>query len=138
MPLYALGCRRYHPHALDHHVASPRCYRGHGADIDAVKAFCKEKQFHDSDTVTEGKLLLFIVKVVADRPLRTKSRKVDKTQLTWRSVRGYITAITDLYRVQKAIGMNSHLSPWEDNVQQILKILQQRDARHEKDQYIRG
>ena len=37
--------------------------------------FCKQKQYHDGDTVTEDKLLLFLVEEVADRPLRAKSRK---------------------------------------------------------------
>ena len=59
----------------------------------------------------------------------------DKTQLSWRSVRGYATAITDLYRVQKAMGMNSHQSPREDNVREYLKILQRRDAQREKEQF---
>src|SRR5438876_5254417 len=76
------------------------------------KDFCRRKLYQDNDTVTEDKLLLFLVEEVADRPLRTKSRKAaaetpqTKTRLTWRSVRSYITAITDLYRTQKARGMN--------------------------------
>jgi hypothetical protein len=37
--------------------------------------FCQQKQYHDGDTVTEDKLLLFLVEEVADRPFRTKSRK---------------------------------------------------------------
>jgi hypothetical protein len=45
----------------------------------------------------------------------------------------YITAVTDLYREQKAIGMNSHLTPREDNVREYLKSLQQRDAQREKE-----
>ena len=54
----------------------------------------------------------------------------DETQLS-RSVRGYITALTDLYRAQKAMGVNSHQSPREDNV----KILERRDAQREKEQF---
>ncbi|KAK4243908.1 hypothetical protein C7999DRAFT_17800, partial [Corynascus novoguineensis] len=79
--------------------------------------FCRRKQYEDGDTVTEDKLLLFLVEDVANRPLKTKSPKVDnevpqeKTRLAWRSVRSYITAITDLYRTQKARGMNTHPSP---------------------------
>jgi hypothetical protein len=84
-------------------------------------------------------MLLFLVNSVADRPLRKKSRNIDQavprdeTQLRWRSVRGYITAITDLYRTQKALGINSHSSPREDNVRQYLKTLQRRDAQRKKE-----
>jgi len=105
------------------------------------KDFCIQKQYHDVDTVTEDKLLLFLVEQVADRPLRAKSRKAAKdtpqamTRLAWRSVRSYITAITDLYRTQKALGMNSHPSPREDNVREYLKSLQRRDAQQDKASY---
>jgi hypothetical protein len=69
------------------------------------------------------------VEDVANRPLKTKSPKVDsdvpreKIQLAWRSVRSYITAITDLYCTQKAYGINVHPSPREDNVREYLKTL---------------
>ncbi|KAM4067419.1 centromere DNA-binding protein complex CBF3 subunit [Hirsutella rhossiliensis] len=74
----------------------------------------------DGATVTEEKLL-FLVEEVAGRPLKVRSRKAatdtpqDETRLAWRSVRTYVTAITDLYRTQKALGMNTHPSPREDN-----------------------
>lgn len=78
---------------------------------------------------------------VAGRPLKAKSRKAedgvpqDETRLSWRSVRSYVTALTDLYRVQKAMGMNSHQSPREDNVREYLKSLQRKDAQREKEQF---
>jgi hypothetical protein len=50
-------------------------------------------------------------------------------------VRGYVSAITNLYREQKAIGINSHLSPRVDSVREYLKLLQQRDAQWEKEQF---
>ena len=106
-----------------------------------LQAFCKRKQYYDSDTITEDKLLLFLVEEVARRPLRGRSCKVDdsvpqdQTQLAWRSVRSYVTAITDLYRAQRAMGMNSHQSPREDNVREYLKTLQRRDAQREKEQF---
>ncbi|XP_044721246.1 centromere DNA-binding protein complex CBF3 subunit [Hirsutella rhossiliensis] len=71
--------------------------------------------------VEQEKLLLFLVEEVAGRPLKVRSRKAatdtpqDETRLAWRSVRTYVTAITDLYRTQKALGMNTHPSPREDN-----------------------
>ncbi|KAL6410099.1 hypothetical protein AUP68_06510 [Ilyonectria robusta] len=59
--------------------------------------FCERKQYQDADTVTEDKLLLFLVEEVADRPLRARSRKAaedtlqEATRLAWRSVRSYTT-----------------------------------------------
>src|SRR6266513_1518118 len=44
-----------------------------------IRKWYDRKQFHDKDTVTENKLLLFITSEVANRPLRTKSRKVHKS-----------------------------------------------------------
>lgn len=104
--------------------------------------FCKAKQYHDGNTVTEEKLLLFITQQVANRPLRIKSRVADAsvpqadTCLKWRSVRDYVTAITDLYRTQQALGMNCHPSPREDTVRNLLKSLQRRDAECEREQYL--
>lgn len=102
-----------------------------------LKAFCARKQYQDGNTVTEGKLLLFLVEEVANRPLRVKSRKVpddvpqEDTRLSWRSVRTYVTAVTDLYRAQKAMGMNSNPTPREDNVRDFIRSLQRRDAQRD-------
>jgi Centromere DNA-binding protein complex CBF3 subunit, domain 2 len=81
------------------------------------------------------------VEEVANRPLRVKSRKTgsdvpqDQTCLSWRSVRAYVTALTDLYREQKALGMNSHPTPREDNVREYIKSLQRRDAQRDREQF---
>jgi hypothetical protein len=105
------------------------------------QAFCRAKHYQDSDTVTEDKLLLFLVEEVANRPLRAKSFKVaaeapwEETRLAWCSVRAYVTAITDLYRTQKALGMNTHPSPREDNVREYLKSLQRRDSQRDRANY---
>lgn len=102
------------------------------------KDFCLRKQYDDVDTVTEDKLLLFLVEEVADRPLRAKSRNAAKdgpqvtTRLAWRSVRSYITAITDLYHTQKALGMKNHPSPYTDNVRGYLRSLQRRDTHQDE------
>ena len=37
--------------------------------------------------------------------------------------------------MQKAMGINSHQSPREDNVREYLKILQRRDAQRDKEQF---
>ncbi|KAF2265162.1 hypothetical protein CC78DRAFT_579568 [Lojkania enalia] len=66
------------------------------------KEFCQRKQYLDNNTITEDKLLLFLVEEVAGRLLRAKSWKVpgdvpqDETRLSWRSVYTYVTAIADL------------------------------------------
>lgn len=86
-------------------------------------------------------MLLFLVEEVANRPLKTKSRKVGDdipqhaTRLSWRTVRTYITALTDLYQVQKVLGTNDHPSPREHNVREYLKSLQRRDAQHDREQF---
>lgn len=65
------------------------------------RRFCQQKEYQDGETVTEDKLLLFLVEEVVDRPLRSRSRKaasdipLSETRLAWRSVRSYITAITE-------------------------------------------
>ncbi|KAK4095870.1 hypothetical protein N658DRAFT_437330, partial [Parathielavia hyrcaniae] len=74
--------------------------------------FCRARGFQDGDTVTESKLLLFLEKEVVHRPLRGPSRKlvpgtpVSEARLHWRSVRAYVTAITDLWQQQRTLGMN--------------------------------
>ncbi len=59
-----------------------------------------------------------------------KSRKAaeddilqEETRLSWRSVCLYVTALTDLYREQKTLDMNSHSTPHKNNVREYLKSL---------------
>ena len=105
------------------------------------RRFCQQKQYQDGETVTEDKLLLFLVEEVVHRPLRLRSRKaasdtpLSETRLAWRSVQSYITAITDLYRSQKALGINAHPSPREDNAREYIKSLQRRDTEQQKANY---
>jgi hypothetical protein len=105
------------------------------------RQFYQRKQYQDCKTVTEDKLLLFLVEEVVHRPLRSQSRKAAKdtplsdTRLVWQSVRSYITAITDLYRSQKALGINAYPSPREDNAREYIKSLQHRDMEQQKANY---
>ncbi|KAJ6436367.1 short-chain dehydrogenase [Purpureocillium lavendulum] len=94
----------------------------YGPKQEEFDQFCQRKQYSDGATVTEEKLLLFLV-------------DEDETRLAWRSVRTYVTAIADLYRTQKALGMNTHPSPREDNVREYLESLQRREAQRDKDNY---
>ena len=50
----------------------------------------------------------------------------------------YATAVTDSYRLKKAIRMNCHAFPREDNVRQCLKSLQRRDAQRSKEYVDKG
>jgi hypothetical protein len=59
----------------------------------------------------------------------------EETRLSWRSVRTYVTAITDLWFEQKALGMNSHPSPRGTGTQGFVNSLQRRDARRDREQY---
>ena len=92
--------------------------------------FCHRKQYQDGETVTEEKLLLFLVEEVTDRLLRKRSRKAatgvahEKMRLSWRSVRSYVSAVTDLYRTQKLMGMNCYSSLQVENVWAYFKSLQ--------------
>ena len=113
----------------------------YGPKQEEFRRFCERKQYQDGDTVTEDKLLLFLVEDVAQRPLRGRDKKavpempLKESCLAWRSVRTYVTAITDLFREQKALGMNNHTSPREDNVREYIKSLQRRDAARDKAAY---
>jgi centromere DNA-binding complex CBF3 subunit-like protein/transcriptional activator of glycolytic enzymes GCR1 len=105
------------------------------------RRFCDRKQYQDGDAVTEDKLLLFLIEDVVGRPLRMKSRRaadeipLHKTRLSWRSVRGYVTAITDLYQQQKALGVNSHPSPRVNSVRAYIRTLQRQDTQQDKLNY---
>ena len=56
--------------------------------------------------------------------------------LAWRSIRSYVTAITDLWRTQKARGMNSNPSPRVDNVRDYIKARQRKEAERDKALYV--
>ena len=70
-----------------------------------------------------------------------KSCKIDndvlqnETCLSWWSVCIYVTALTDLYREQKTLNMNSHFSFCENNIREYLKFLQWRNAKHDHEQF---
>ena len=47
----------------------------------------------------------------------------------------YVTALTNFYRKQKALDMNSHSFFCENNVRKYLKFLQKRNAKHDHKQF---
>jgi Centromere DNA-binding protein complex CBF3 subunit, domain 2 len=95
-----------------------------------------QRGYRDHNTVTEEKLISFLKDEVVNRPLRRRKNKalvaheVDlKGQwLSYRSIRSYVTAMTDLYNNQKTRGMNSNPSPRDSAIQNYVKSLQRRDA----------
>lgn len=105
------------------------------------QSFCRTRGFQDGDTVTETKLLLFLEKEVVHRPLRGPSRKVasgmlaGEARLHWRSVRAYITAITDLWQQQRTLGMNNHPSPRENTAREYVRTLQRQYAAKSRSVY---
>ena len=48
----------------------------------------------------------------------------------------YVTAIIDIYQMQKVMGINSYLFLQEDNIKEYLKMLQQRDIQCKKEQFV--
>lgn len=105
------------------------------------QSFCRARGFQDGDTVTESKLLLFLEKEVVHRPLRGPSRKLapgmpaDEARLHWRSVRAYITAITDLWQQQRTLGMNNHPSPRETTAREYVRTLQRQHSAQSRSVY---
>ena len=77
------------------------------------------------------------------RPLRKRGKKalaaeeieLQKQVLQWRSVRGYVTAITDLYNIQKARNMNSNPCPRATQTRDFIKALQRRDTQLAKQNF---
>jgi hypothetical protein len=106
-------------------------------------AWALRSNYHDRETVTEAKLLSFLEEEVIHRPLRRRGRKalaaeeieLDEQVLKWGSVRGYVTAITDLYNIQKARNMNSNPSPRAAQMRDFIKALQRRDTALAKQTY---
>ncbi|KAH8878712.1 hypothetical protein GQ53DRAFT_585513, partial [Thozetella sp. PMI_491] len=98
------------------------------------RAWCWEKQYADGETVTEDKMLLFLVEAVAPRPLRRPSKRTApevedcEARLVWSSVRGYITAIKDLWTYQVALGMNTNPNPRGPASQNYIKTLQREEV----------
>lgn len=61
--------------------------------------------------------------------------KQEDTKLSWRSVRGYVSAITDLYQQQRVRGMNTHTSPRESQIKEYIKSLQRADMERQRAQF---
>jgi hypothetical protein len=102
-----------------------------------------EMGYRDGDTVTEAKLMSFLIDRVVHRPLRKKKKQNAVTVLDeqsgqpiqvlkWGSVRTYVTAITDLYNTQYLRKMNSNSPPRQAGIRDYIKSLQRRDTALDK------
>lgn len=115
--------------------------RAYGPKQAEFQTFCQGRAFQDGETVTESKLLLFLEEEVVHRPLRGPSRKTvpnipaGESRLHWRSVRAYITAVTDLWQQQRTLGMNNHPSPRENTAREYVRTLQRQHAAQSRSGY---
>ena len=64
----------------------------------AWKKWCSERKFKDLDTVTDGKLLLWLNQVVISQKNRSTSSKRE-SKLTKSELKSYVKPIIDLYEV---------------------------------------
>lgn len=103
--------------------------------------FCQRKQYYDGTAVTEPKMLLFLAEEVVNRPLQRRSRKLTASlplsegRLSWKSVRLYVSAITDLWQQQRALGINSNPSPREEHTRQYIRSLQREETQRDRANY---
>jgi hypothetical protein len=80
------------------------------------KTWTRKMNYPTGELVTHGKLMAFLKTEVVNRKLRKKKKRAvtvlneetgEEIQvLKWGSVRGYATAINDLYNIQKMRGMS--------------------------------
>jgi hypothetical protein len=89
-------------HGIVRSARAPNTIMAYGPKQEEFRQFCRNKLYEDGDTVTEDKLLLWLAEDVTERPLRNHSRlsasNTATVRLSWRSVRLYVSAVTDLYR----------------------------------------
>ncbi|KAL3694617.1 hypothetical protein R1sor_008268 [Riccia sorocarpa] len=92
--------------------------------------WCKRKRADDGETVSPGKLHLFLVEEVIGRERRIQRRDPSQKQVIGRStVQAYTAAVVDLWNQQKRLKVNPHPNPRDDAVQQLLRNVQ---AEHEE------
>jgi hypothetical protein len=124
-------------HDMGSSTRAPNTTAAYVPKQEEFRQFCQRKQCVDGDTVTEDKLLLWLAEEVTERPLRMQHGKQadPDSRLSWRSVRLYVSAITDLYQTQKALGVNNHPSPREATVREFVKTVRRQDAACGRDSY---
>lgn len=118
--------------------------RHYVADFDLLQAFCESHRYDDGMTVHEAKVVRFMQEEVISRPLKT-SRKANadldsdeemedaadddapapiKSTLKYNSVRGYKTALVDLWSYQLSRHQNSHPHPNGSALRSLMKSVQ--------------
>ena len=94
--------------------------------------------------MTDIKLLSFLKEEVVNQALKRRGRKVlanddvplEQQILKWSSVRSYVSAIQDLYQLQKARNINSNPPPRDTGTKAFIKALQRRDTALERENYV--
>ncbi|OWZ20501.1 hypothetical protein PHMEG_0005058 [Phytophthora megakarya] len=82
--------------------------------------WCEGRHFRDRDTVTGGKLHLFLSTTIIGR----KSKKNSSKMVGSSTVCGYANVIVDLYNVHVTLRTNSNPHPRTASVKQLIKNVQ--------------
>jgi hypothetical protein len=128
------------------------------------QTFCQNKGYPDGDTVTSGKLGVFITDAVLLRPAKRRTNRapvastssnqlvpdagsesdeeyngrptsMDQT-ISDRTVCAYVAAVVDLYRQQVANGVNNHPHPRDSDIKAMLETLRINSYKHKRNQNI--
>jgi hypothetical protein len=84
---------------------------------------------------------MFITSCVINRSLRRRSNKAASAipqslqKPSMSLIRGYVAAMVDLWCHQKAMGMNSHPTPRDAAVRNLLRLHQQKDTERDRQQF---
>eukprot|EP00644_Phytophthora_capsici_P008466 jgi/Phyca11/546054/estExt2_Genewise1Plus.C_PHYCAscaffold_200033 len=90
--------------------------------------WCISRDFPDRDTVTGGKLHLFLSSMVIGR----KSKKNKEKTVGGSTVSGYVNALVDLYSQQVTLRTNSNQHPRTAAVKQLIKNVQAKSTETKK------
>ncbi|OWZ10648.1 hypothetical protein PHMEG_00016466 [Phytophthora megakarya] len=112
-------------------VNTKRKYEGYQRDF---MEWCCGNKFCDGNTVTKGKLHLFL----SERVVGREPKKKKGTVMGGSTVCGYVNAIVDLYNQQVALRVNSNDHPRSPQVKQLIRIVQAQTAHTKKKYQDRG
>jgi hypothetical protein len=100
-------------------------------------AWCVRKGAPDGNTVTESKLNLFLIEEVIGRESRVRRRgESERSLVRYATVSNYIAAITDLYKNQVTMCMNSHPNPRMGTVKSLLQSVKRNENVQKRSNYV--
>jgi hypothetical protein len=125
-------------HARSAEIRPANTSKAYSARHLEFQQWCSEKMFVDGFVVTGDKLHLFLEEKVIGRIHRKRRRNFsDPVRKVGKStVFGYATAMVDLWRQQKAMGMNTHPSPRDANVKALLKNSEYETQRNRRENFV--